>query len=80
VTKKELGVTLHGLRHERLQDIHEEITGEPCAIRGGKLENIDPELELKARHIMTTEAGHARLDITTAYSGSFKQQKAKEKK
>jgi integrase len=72
VTKKELGVTLHGLRHERLQDIHEEITGEPCAIRGGKLENIDPELELKARHIMTTEAGHARLDITTAYSGSFK--------
>jgi len=71
VTKKGLGVTLHGLRHERLQDIHEEITGEPCAIRGGKLENIDPELELQARHIMTMEAGHARLGITTAYSGKF---------
>lgn len=71
VTKKELGVTLHGLRHERLHEIHEEITGEPCAIRGGKPENIDPDLELKARHIMTTEAGHARICITTAYSGKF---------
>lgn len=71
VTKKELGVTLHGLRHERLHEIHEEITGEPCAIRGGNLENIDPELELKARHVMTTEAGHARICITTAYSGKF---------
>lgn len=72
ITKKSLGVTLHGLRHERFHDIHLEVTGEPCAIRGGKLENIDPQLELLARHRMTQEAGHARLAITTAYSGSFK--------
>jgi len=76
ITKKSLGVTLHGLRHERMHDIHLEVTGEPCAIRGGKLENIDPELEMIARHRMTQEAGHARLSITTAYSGSFKQSKS----
>lgn len=73
VTKKDLGVTLHGLRQEHLHNIHFEVTGEPCAVRGGKKENIDPELELKARHRMTMEAGHARLGITNAYAGSFNQ-------
>ena len=75
VTKKDLGVTLHGLRHERMHDIHEEVTGQPCAVRGGLRENIDPDLELKARHKMTMEAGHARLGITNAYAGSFHNQK-----
>ena len=72
ITKNELGVTLQGLRHEHLHNIYEEITGEPCAVKGGKIENIDPDLNLIARHKMTMEAGHARLGITNAYAGSFK--------
>lgn len=71
ITKKDLGVTLHGLRHEHLHDVFEEVTGQPCAVRGGLREDIDPDLELKARHRMTMEAGHARLGITNAYAGSF---------
>ena len=74
ITKKDLGVTLHGLRHERMHDIHEEVTGQPCAVRGGIRENVDPDLELKARHKMTMEAGHAWLGIANAYAGSFNRQ------
>lgn len=72
LTKKGLGVTLHGLRHERFHNIYEEVTGHPCAVKGGNIENVDPDLDLKARHKMTMEAGHARLGITNAYAGSFK--------
>lgn len=72
ITKKDLGVTLHGLRHERMHDIHEEVSGKPCPIKGGVKGSIDPELELLARHKMTQAAGHARIGITNAYAGSHR--------
>lgn len=72
ITKKDMGVTLHGLRHERMHDIHEEVTGVPCPIKGGDVKDIDPELQILARHKMTQAAGHARLGITNAYAGTFK--------
>lgn len=72
ITKKDMGVTLHGLRHERMHDIHEEVSGVPCPIKGGIQSEIDPELALLARQKMTQAAGHARLGITNAYAGTFK--------
>lgn len=72
ITKKDANVTLHGLRHENMHDIHEGITGHPVPVKGGKVEDMDPDLVLKARHKMTQAAGHARLGITNAYAGSFR--------
>jgi len=77
LTKDKLGVTAHRLRHQRLNDMFEEIAGVPASVRqlaqlkeGKPLENADPDLLLAARHKTTTAAGHARLSITTAYTGS----------
>ena len=72
ITKKDAGATLHGLRHEKLHDIHQEVTGHPCPVKGGVAEDMDPNLVIKARHKMTQAAGHARLGITNAYAGSHK--------
>ncbi len=79
ITKKNAGTTLHGLRHEKLHDIHEEVSGHPVPVKGGKVEDMDPDLVLKARYKMTQAAGHARLSITNAYAGSFRKPKKPKK-
>jgi integrase len=77
ITKKDMGVTLHGLRHEKMHSIYEEVTGQPCPVKGGKKEYVDPELDILARNKMTQAAGHARLGITNAYAGSHHAQSNK---
>jgi integrase len=68
ITKEKLGVTLHGLRHQYANDRYEEISGNPSAVRGGKA-IVDRALDEKARHQVTQDLGHARLNITAAYTG-----------
>lgn len=75
VTKKDANATVHGLRHENMHDIHYDVTGHLPPVKGGKVEDMDPDLVLKARHKMAQAAGHARLGITNAYVGSFKKPK-----
>jgi len=72
ITKKDGGVTAHGLRHEYINDQYEVITGQPSPIRGGNKEDVDPEKDLEARTRMTLDAGHNRLSITPSYLGSYK--------
>lgn len=72
ITKKDMGVTLHGLRHEKMHTIYEEVTGQPCPVKGGVKGEVDPALDLLARNKMTQAAGHARLGITNAYAGSHR--------
>ncbi len=70
ITKKKSGVTAHGLRSEYMNDVYEDITGQPSPVRGGKKEVIEPELELIARTRIALDAGHVRTGITNAYIGS----------
>ncbi len=70
ITKAQLGVTTHGLRHQRANDTYESIAGVPSAVRGGKFP--ERELDIEARHQVTQDLGHARLSITTAYTGARK--------
>ena len=72
LTKKELGVTSHGLRHQYLNDGYERITGHPSPVRGGEKGAVDPDVEIEARTRMTLEAGHSRTSITPAYYGSHR--------
>jgi integrase len=81
VTKKDLGVTAHGLRHQRLNDIFEEVAGVPSPVRqmsaadgdnqsSKEIAKGDQRLWDRARQIVSSEAGHARLSISGAYTGS----------
>jgi hypothetical protein len=62
------GITSHGLRHERLNEIYQEIIGEASPIKGGALP--DQTLAAIARQEVAEVAGHSRSSIAGAYIGS----------
>ncbi|MDD2742051.1 MAG: integrase domain-containing protein [Rhodocyclaceae bacterium] len=77
ITKKDTGVTLHGLRHQYLNDRFEEIAGTPPPVRGGVLTKENEEATLKAMAICAEDAGHTRISITGAYYGSLRRESSK---
>jgi integrase len=62
------GVTSHGLRHERLNEIYQEITGISSPIKGGIL-GTDSAVHAIARQEIAEIAGHSREIIAGAYIG-----------
>lgn len=71
LTKRGLGVTAHGLRHEHLNNLYESITGVPSPVRSGSITaDIDKHLHDVARARVSQEAGHERLNISNAYIGA----------
>lgn len=74
-TKAGLGVTAHGLRHQGLNDLFEEIAGIPSPIRSRNPREViaqaDPEKVEYARAVVSETAGHARLSITGSYIGGM---------
>lgn len=70
------GITSHGLRHERLNEIYQEITGQASPIKTEKNSNgkmpVDAELDQIARQEIAETAGHCRATIAAAYIGSSK--------
>lgn len=73
ITKKMMGSTAHGLRHQYLNDRYEQIAGMPSPVRGGVVTPETREADLLARYTTTEEAGHSRLQVTTGYYGSSAQ-------
>lgn len=73
VTKRQLGVTAHGLRHQYANDRYEDFAGAPSPVRGG--ERLDREVDRGARLQVAEELGHARENITTAYLGAILQRR-----
>jgi site-specific recombinase XerC len=67
ITLRERGTTGHGLRHERLNDVYEDITGVPSPVRGGG--PVPAELDRAARLAVSRLAGHARVRASGAYLG-----------
>ena len=67
ISRKALGVTSHGLRHERLNEIYKNITGHLSPIQGGKTVNKDTDKF--ARNIVAEIAGHSREDVSSIYLG-----------
>ena len=71
LTKRGLGVTAHGLRHEHLNNLYESITGVPSPVRSTSVTaDIDKHLHDVARARVSQEAGHERLNISNAYIGA----------
>ncbi|WP_292931425.1 integrase domain-containing protein [Noviherbaspirillum sp.] len=68
ITKKELGITGHGLRHQFAGDKYFDLANVACPVRGGEPMR-DPELMERVLRAVSEQLGHSRPNITTAYCG-----------
>lgn len=66
---RKAGITSHGLRHERLNEIYKEITGKDSPIKGGNVDSVGQSLNDIARQEIVEIAGHSRESISKAYIG-----------
>lgn len=70
------GITSHGLRHERLNEIYQEITGQASPIKNhnhhAEQTPVNAQLDQIARQEIAETAGHSRHSISSAYIGSNK--------
>ena len=67
ITKSGIGITVHGLRHERFHELWRERTGSEPSIRGGNVRTLDPDVVMDARREITRTAGHSDLRKAGAY-------------
>jgi integrase len=68
VTKRALGVTPHGLRHQYAADQFRGQTGVAAAVEGGP--RLPPHVDQAARRDVSDQLGHSRIQIMNAYLGS----------
>lgn len=73
LTKKELGVTGHGLRHQYAHTRFEELADKPAPVKANGSQSVqDPAVEAYAKARVSEDLGHSRTTITSAYMGSAK--------
>ena len=70
ITLKAAGTSTHGLRHEGLNRLYEEITGAKSPVRGGQPGEIAPETDRFARAQVAEVAGHSRPTKAGMYLGA----------
>jgi hypothetical protein len=68
ITKRQLGVTAHGLRHQFAHEFHFELTGVQAPVRGGDV-CADPDTLKAALLEIARQLGHSRPQITNVYLG-----------
>lgn len=62
-------ITSHGLRHERLNEIYHNITGQLSPVKNSNPQKVNTLLDQLARQEVAEIAGHSRLSIAGAYLG-----------
>jgi integrase len=67
ISKDQLGVVAHGLRHQHANDAYEDVAGAPSQVRGGK---VRPPLDAEARQRTARLLGHNRPRVVSCYIGS----------
>lgn len=70
ITRKDKGITAHGLRHGYANDRFEVLTGSPAPVNGGV--HLPRSVEMAARKTISQELGHQRIQITARYTGSVR--------
>lgn len=70
ITKRELGVIAHGLRHGYANDLYETKSGALSPVRGA---DAKPERHDDARLAVARALGHGRARVTEYYIGSIQQ-------
>ncbi|SIT48758.1 Tyrosine recombinase [Paraburkholderia ribeironis] len=79
VTKKGMGITSHGLRHEFLQTLYKDTTGAPAPIKRAG-ERPDQLLHEEGMRRVVEAAGHTRRTKANAYLSTFAKQERLQKK
>ncbi len=69
ISRKQLGVTAHGLRHQFAQEFHVELTDVQAPVRGGDV-CADPEALKAALLEIARQLGRNRPSVVRAYVGS----------
>ncbi|MGX4730714.1 integrase domain-containing protein [Pseudomonas corrugata] len=59
----------HELRAAYACERYEQMTGFPAPVNGVRVHREDRELDLRARHQISHELGHNRIDVVSAYIG-----------
>jgi integrase len=67
LTKRQAGVTGHGLRHGNLNDFYEQLAGSPSPVRAGG--PVPAQVDRAARLAVAERAGHSRAISAGAYVG-----------
>ncbi len=70
ITKGDLGITSHGLRHEWLQEYYKTLTGFDAPIKGGD-ERPDIEVHRAAMKVAIEAAGHSKPSKTGMYISTY---------
>lgn len=71
VTREQLGVTAHGLRHGYLQDEYQRYAGVPAPVKEAGVLPADQATHQKAMLAVSLQAGHFRQSATGMYCGSL---------
>lgn len=79
ITKAQLGITVHGLRHGFLQRSQEHLSAQPVPVHGALTKEmvVDPRMRARnalARLVTSEAAGHSRTSVTGTYYGSAHKQ------
>jgi site-specific recombinase XerC len=69
LNRQQSGTSTHGLRHEGLNRLYEEITGAKSPVRGGQPGEITTETDRFARAQVAETAGHSHPRVSSAYLG-----------
>lgn len=67
ITKKDLGITAHGLRHTYVNRRYEQLTGQKAPVDGGGM--VERKVERAAKQIIAEAVGHSRPQIVGCYTG-----------
>ncbi len=79
ITRKGLGITSHGLRHEYAHERYEDMLGVEPPVKGGGKPDMDADGINARKHRLSLELGHSRPGIIGCYSGSPKARVPKKK-
>jgi integrase len=72
VTRKDLGIVSHGLRHGYANDLYEKKAGTPSPVRGAEEK---PASDGAARQAIARALGHGRARVSTYYIGAIQPRK-----
>lgn len=73
ISRKGLGVTAHGLRHQFANDLYFEIATVRSPVQGGD-PALDPAVRREAYRQVAEQLGHHRPQVSTAYLGSLRKE------
>jgi integrase len=78
ITRKEIGVTGHGLRHGYAHERHRQEFGQEPPVRDAAAQRTKGPVAKVKRSKVAEELGHSRASITAAYCGSARAPKSPE--